>query len=324
MKALLVEDGKLVTGEAPDPQIGPGQLLVRVHCAGVNRADLLQKAGKYPPPAGASPLLGLEVSGRVIQTNGNCKHREGDEICALLPGGGYAEYALVEDPLAMKIPKGISLRDAAGIPEVFLTAYQSLIWIAGLQKKETVLIHAGASGVGSAALQIAKDYDCTVFTTCSESKTELCRSLGASRIIDYNKENFVDVIKNSDAAGADVIIDFLAASVVNENLKVLKTDGRMVMLALLGGIKAEQVNLVSIVTKRLTVTGSTLRSRSVDYQSKLVQDFYGYACSKFENGTFKPVIDSVFSARDAKEAEAAHDRMNSRKNAGKILLDFSV
>ncbi len=307
--------------EVATPSPAAGELLVRVRATALNRADLLQRSGNYPPPAGASEILGLEMSGEVVGCGEDCVGwEEGDRVFGLLPGGGYAEYVVIPQALAMRIPDGLSFVQAAAIPEVFLTAFQAIQWLGELQKGETVLVHAGASGVGTAAIQIAKRIGAKVFVTASAAKHEACRVLGADLTIDYKSEQFDEVVLDAtDGKGIDLIIDFLGASYFHQNVKSLKLDGRLVMLALMGGSKVEAVNLASLFRKRIHVKPSTLRSRSLSYKISLTSDFKAAILPAIIDGTIQPVIDQVF---DWNQVTEAHDRMAANKNIGKIILQL--
>jgi len=285
----------------------------------LNRADTLQRRGKYPPPEGASPILGLEIAGKVAGRGSKVtKWEKGDRIFGLLPGGGYAEYAVIHQDMALPVPDGFSMEEAAAIPEVFLTAFQSLSWHADLKKGETVLIHAGASGVGTAGIQLAKEMGAKVLVTASKQKHQLCLDLGAEAAIDYHDGPFEKpVLEATDGKGVDVIIDFIAAPYLQQNINCLRTDGRLILLATLGGVKVEQLNMGAILFKRLSIIGSTLRSRSSDYQIRLTKDFGDFTLERFRNGHLKPVVDRVF---DWTEVTAAHQMMESNKNQGKIVL----
>lgn len=320
MQALLVEEGTMVVGEWPKPAPGPGELLVAVKAAGINRADLLQKSGKYPPPAGASPLLGLEVAGTVAAVGEGVQNwQPGDRVFGLLSGGGYAQFAVLNSGLAMPIPDTLSFTEAAAVPEVFLTAWQALVWLARLQPGERVLIHAGASGVGTAAIQLAKALGADPWVTASAGKHETCLGLGASLAIDYKQENFEEVVREkTDGKGVDVIIDFLGAAYWQQNLNSLAMDGRLVMLAFLGGIKTE-TNLAPLLRKRISVFGSTLRSRSVAYQAALTKELAAFMLPRLSSGALKPVIHQAYSW---KEAEKAHQEMERNQNTGKLLLEL--
>jgi tumor protein p53-inducible protein 3 len=309
----------LELGEAAAPLTGENEILVKVRATALNRADILQREGKYPPPEGASSILGLEIAGDVYSTGKQVKRwKKGDRVFGLLPGGGYAEYAVINESMANPIPLSLSYEQAASIPEVFLTAYQALVWHSGLQKGEKILIHAGASGVGTAAIQIAEVIGAEIFITASSRKHQMCRRLGAKYTIDYQNEDFASrIIELTEQKGVDVIIDFIAGPYFSKNLNSLSRDGRLVLLATLGGGKAEDADIRQILTKRLTIIGSTLRSRSLDYQIRLNSDFMNFALAKFEDGVFKPVVDKVFDWHDAAEA---HRYMEANKNTGKIVL----
>lgn len=326
MKAVLLKDfgtaENLFIGKIERPKPKPKEILVKVRATALNRADIMQREGKYPPPAGASSVLGLEIAGEVAEIGEETSLWQiGDKVCGLIPGGGYAEYAVVHEQLAMTIPSNINFEEAAGIPEVFLTAYQNLVWNLALQKSESVLIHAGASGVGTVAIQLAKLMGLQVITTSSSSKTQVCKNMGADLAIDYQNSDFLsEVLRFTENKGVNGIIDFMAASYLHKNIDALALDGRMVMLALMGGTMLENLNLIKIFSKRLTIKGSTLRSRSLDYQIKLMQEFKNYAFEKFENKALKPIIDTVF---DWQDVQKAHVYMESNQNIGKIILKIS-
>jgi tumor protein p53-inducible protein 3 len=324
VKAIVVEQPggpeQLKLGEAPTPAPGPGELLVRVRAAALNRADILQREGNYPPPPGASEILGLDMAGVVEARGSGCtRFQEGDRVCGLLPGGGYAEYAILPEALAMPIPEGWGFEEAAAVPEVFLTAFQTLFWIGRLAAGETVLVHAGASGVGTAAIQLAREAGATVLTTAgSEEKCAACRELGAAAAINYRQGPFADAVLEATAGqGVDLILDFVAAAYLEQNLAVLRTDGRLVLISTLGGGKVDGVRLGTLIAKRLQITGTTLRSRSLEYKARLTGELSEFALERFARGALKPVIDSTFSWEKAAEA---HRRMEANRNVGKIVL----
>lgn len=326
MKAIIFEKPGgpevLSVGEHPLPIPQANEVRIKVKATALNRADTMQRRGLYPPPPGASPILGLEVAGDVVSIGSSVTTAKvGDKVCALLAGGGYAQFACVHEDLLLPIPSGMDSGVAAGIPEVFLTAYQALIYLAELKEGETILIHAGASGVGTAAIQIAKSLGVKVIVTASAGKHQLCKDLGASLCIDYRSQNFETEVSNyTDGKGVNVILDFLAASYFQQNINSMAVDGRMVMLAAMGGIKVSDLDMGKIVWKRLKIMGSTLRARSLDYKIKLSQDLKDQFWSNFENGTFKPIIDSQFDWTDVVKA---HERMEANLNAGKIILNVS-
>jgi len=325
MQAVLVKTfggaDQLFIGHADTPALAEHEVLVKVHAAGVNRADILQREGKYPPPVGASEIIGLEIAGEVVSLGANStKWNVGDQVFGLLPGGGYAQYAGVHEDMLMALPEHMSYTECAAIPEAFLTAYQSLVTLAKLQSSEQVLIHAGGSGVGTAAIQIAKLIGANPIITASKAKHDICRSLGASNCIDYQSENFQKVIMEvTDGKGVDVILDFVAAKYFQQNLNSLALDGRMVMLAFLGGVKVPEVNLVPILSKRLQIMGSTLRSRTLDYQIALTKDFHQFGYAALTKGLMKPVIDKIYPWD---QVQQAHERMEANLNIGKIVLEI--
>ena len=323
MKAILFDKpgdpSNLYIGDFPTPEPAEKEIQVRVQATALNRADTLQRKGLYPPPLGASPVLGLEMAGEVVQVGQHVKHwKVGDRVMALLAGGGYAEYACIHEEMAMRIPENLSYSEAAAIPEVFLTAYQALFWLAELQDHERVLIHAGASGVGTAAIQLAKSKHAEVYVTASKPKHSTCLELGAKQAIDYKTEDFSERISNfTQSQGVHVVIDFLAASYLSKNIDSLAVDGRLVFLALMGGSKASEVNLGKVLRKRLKLMGSTLRARSLAYKIKLSKEFYAFAKDRFESGELNPIIDSILPWD---EVQKAHIRMEASQNIGKIVL----
>ncbi|MGM0507237.1 MAG: NAD(P)H-quinone oxidoreductase [Bacteroidota bacterium] len=323
MKALLVDPStsRMVLGEHLKPKPSPHDLLVKIKATALNRADLLQKAGKYPVPQGASPILGLEMAG-VVEAVGERVEAfsPGDAVFGLLSGGGYAEYGLIPEGMAIPKPDSFSFEEATAIPEVFLTAWQALSWEGKVSDNETVLIHAGASGVGTAAIQLAKQiFDATVITTASrEEKLDLCRTLGADLAINYQSDDFAQFIgRELGENHIDLIIDFVGSPYWEKNIDVLAMDGRMVILSMLGGATVEKMSLVPILRKRLTISGSTLRNRSTDYKDELTRSFWEAAREWFEQGSIRPVIDSI---HPWEEVEKAHQRMKNNENAGKIIL----
>lgn len=323
MKAIIVtqegDPDHLAIGEYPTPEPGADELLVKVHAAALNRADTLQRRGKYPPPEGASEILGLDIAGTVAERGPGCVNwNEGDRVFGLVPGGGYAEYALLHKDMAMAVPPGLSLTEAAAIPEVFLTAYQALHWLGDLRWGDHVLIHAGASGVGTAAVQLATLHGARPYVTASAPKHEVCRRLGAKATIDYKTEDFADRIATiTDGRGVDLILDFIGAPYFHGNIEALTVDGRVIQLATLGGSTVDSVSLGALMAKRVQLLATTLRARPQDYKVRLTKEFAAEMLPKFVDGTLKPVIDSTF---DWTEATAAHRRMENNENAGKIIL----
>lgn len=320
MKAILFDqpgDPDVVYyGETSDPVPGSGDLLVQVHATGVNRADVLQRRGGYPPPPGASPILGLELAGEVVQPAGNWK--PGDRVMAVVTGGAYAELAVVPAEVAMPIPAKLSYEEAAAIPEAFLTAYLNLFTLGHLQPGESALIHAGASGVGMAAIQLARAAGARVFVTAgSDEKLAHCREVGAEVTINYKTESFMDrVLDATGRQGVNVILDFIGAPYWEGNLNALALGGRLMLIGFLGGSRG-QLDLGPLMGKSLTVTGTTLRRTPIPQKAALTNAFADFALDRFERGELRAVIDTVLPLGDAAEA---HRRMEANQNIGKIVL----
>lgn len=323
MKAILHDEPEgLRIAAVTDPRPGPAEVLINIAATALNRADLLQVAGKYPVPPGANPLLGLEMAGTVMEVGKEVtKFEVGDNVCALLDGGGYAQLVTVAEDRLLRLPTNLSFTKAAAIPEAWLTAYQALHWIAQLKAGETVLIHAGASGVGSAAIQLVRLAGAIPIVTASGHKHEGCTQLGAEYCIDYRAENFAEaILAHTDGRGVDVLLDFIGGSYLKDNLKALAVDGRMVMLGFLGGVHAKAMSLAPILRKRLTISGTTLRARSADYKARLTADFARDVWPAFADRRLLPVIDSIY---DWNEVQAAHDYMRANANFGKIVMTVS-
>ncbi|GJM34318.1 MAG: NAD(P)H quinone oxidoreductase [Saprospiraceae bacterium] len=303
----------------PTPQIGESEVLIRVRATALNRADLLQRMGKYPPPPGASPIPGLEVAGEIVAIGKKVINWDiGARVCTLLAGGGYAQYINIHGDMAMSIPAEMNYEEAAAIPEVFLTAFQAIHWLADLQAGEKILIHAGASGVGTAAIQLAKMIGAKVIVTASAAKHTLCDYLGADLMIDYKKDNFEAVIAAfTEKQGVDVIIDFIGAPYFQANLNSLAMEGRLVQLAFMGGVNPSDVNIAPLLRNRLKLMGSTLRARNLEYKIRLIQDFQKHYWHHFSTGNLKAIIDSVYNWESVAEA---HRYMESNQNQGKIVL----
>lgn len=325
MKAInAINPGKnssLEIKEAPTPEPGSGEILVKIEATAVNRADLHQREGKYPPPKGASPILGLEMAGIVEKTGPEAtRWKPGDFVFGLLPGGGYAEFCVIHEEMAMPIPNSLSFKDAAAIPETFLTAYQSLSWLGKLKRDQTVLIHAGGSGVGTSAIQLARNlFNARIATTAGkERKLETCLELGANFAYNYKEQDFAEGIKDDIGENSiNLVIDFIGAPYWEQNIEVIAMDGRIVYLSFLGGHRISGMSLAPILKKRLSIIGSTLRSRSPEYKISLTRDFTEQTLDLFEQEVLKPVIDSVY---DWSETEEAHRRMQNDENTGKIVL----
>jgi putative PIG3 family NAD(P)H quinone oxidoreductase len=298
------------------PEPGRGEILIRVAAAGVNRPDLTQRAGFYPPPPGAPDTLGLEVAGVVEAVGpGVTRWHEGQEVTALLPGGGYATYALAHEGSTLPIPKGLSLIEAAALPETVFTVWANVFEAGALKRGETLLVHGGASGIGTTAIQMAKAHGARVITTAGDpAKVELCRKLGADVAINYRTDDFETVVGYS--GGADVILDMVGGPYVQKNLNVLNDQGRCVIIAFLQGPHAD-LNLMRLMLKRLTLTGSTLRSRANEEKARIAREVERVVWPWIEAGKVKPVIDSTFPLE---QAEQAHQRLQSGQHAGKIVL----
>ncbi|HMO07676.1 MAG TPA: NAD(P)H-quinone oxidoreductase [Paracoccaceae bacterium] len=300
----------------PVPVPGHGQIVLRLAWAGVNRPDALQRAGKYAPPPGASPLPGLEGAGHVAAVGpGVTRWKEGDAVCALLPGGGYAEYALTHADHALPVPAGLTLREAAGLPETVFTVWSNVVMRGGLKAGERFLIHGGSSGIGTTAIQIAAALGARVFTTAgNEQKLEVCRELGAERAMDYRAEDWSAVMRAE--GGADLILDMVGGPYLPRNVRSLADDGRLVQIAFLDGAAVE-LNFAEVMTRRLTITGSTLRPQSDLAKARIAGAVERHVWPLVEAGRMRPVIDSTFPLA---EAAKAHWRLESSGHIGKILL----
>lgn len=301
--------------EISDPELKDGEVLIRSAYTAVNRADLSQARGQYPPPPGESEILGLEVSGVVEGVGAGVEGvRVGDRVCSLLAGGGYAELVTVHHKLLLPVPEDKDLQWAAAIPEVWYTAFLNLFVLGGLEMGETVLIHAGASGVGTAAIQLARDAGARVIATAGDdAKLAKCRELGADEVINYKQSDFKEVIGKEQVS---LILDPIGGAYLDSNIDVLKRDGRLVLIGLLGG-PSGTLDLRKVLTKRLRIQGSTLRSKSLEEKILLTQKFKECVWSKLLDGTLNPVIDRVFDIRSAQEA---HEYVRMNRSVGKVLL----
>lgn len=309
---------RLVEGPLPSPR--PGEVLVKVEAAGVNRPDVAQRQGAYPPPKDASPILGLEIAGEIVGLGtGVTDFQIGDRICALANGGGYAEYCAVPASQAMPFPKGYDAVKAAALPETFFTVWANLFQMAGLTEGETVLIHGGSSGIGTTAIQLAKAFGATVYTTAgSAEKCAACMDLGAARAINYKAEDFVEIVKEeTQGKGVDVVLDMIGAAYFDRNLQVLAKDGCLSIIAFLGGSTVEKASLAPIMVKRLTVTGSTMRPRSPEEKRAIRDDLMTEVWPRLQRGELAPVIHTVLPFEQVIEA---HRLMESSEHIGKIVL----
>ena len=323
MKAILFDKygdpSVMYIGEAPKPIINENEVLIKVAAAGVNRPDILQRQGDYPPPKGASEILGLEVSGKIVEIGRNIDlDFKGREVCALVTGGGYAEYVKTTLATVLPIPKGLNVIDAAAIPETFFTVWTNLFNSGSLKKNETLLIHGGASGIGITAALIAKAMGIKFCTTVgSVKKKKFMEQLGSTLTINYQNEDFEEVIKK-ELKGVDVILDIVGGEYFQKNINILNKFGRLINIAYLQG-PVVKANLLPIMLKRLIVTGSTLRIRSDEEKQNIRDSIKTHIWPLFENETINMIIDKKFSFNDVKKA---HEYMENNKNIGKLLLKF--
>ena len=308
---------QLATGPVPQPR--EGELLVRVAAAGVNRPDVQQRKGAYPPPPGASPHLGLEVAGEIVAVGTGVAMAVGTPVCGLANGGGYAEYCVVPATQCLPWPKGYDAVQAAALPETFFTVWANLFDIGRLSAGESVLVHGGTSGIGTTAIQLAKAFGARVFATAgSQEKCDACVKLGADAAINYKAADFAESIKQfTNGAGVDVVLDMVGGPYAQKNLRCLAMDGRLVLIAFLGGAKVEQLDLTTVMTRRLTVTGSTMRPRTAAQKGAIAQSLLDKVWPKLEDGSVAPVIHSVFPLADV---AGAHRLMESSEHVGKIML----
>jgi putative PIG3 family NAD(P)H quinone oxidoreductase len=314
--AIISENNLLRLGQIDTPVPKDGEVLIKIHFAGVNRPDLLQLNGIYPPPKGASPILGLEVSGEIVAIGKGVKDFAiGDMVCALLSGGGYAEYATAYHGCCLPIPKGFTMEQAAALPETVFTVYTNIFDACGLKPNETLLIHGGASGIGTAAIQMAKAWGAKVFVTVgSEEKAHYCKSLGADLVINYKTQDFEEIVKEN--GGADVILDMVGGSYVQKNINIMNEFGRLCYIAFLQGEKVE-VNLMRLMLKRLTITGSVLRSRTNHEKGLLAKKVHNDIWGMIEAGKYKVMIDEIFALKDA---ALALEKIAANQTMGKIVL----
>ena len=314
---------KLQLTERPVPLPATGEVLIAVEAAGVNRPDVLQRKGEYPPPAGASDLPGLEVAGRVVAVGlGVNRFRVGDAVCALVTGGGYAAYCAAPEPQCLPVPKGFSMVEAAACPETFFTVWHNLFERGRLAAGESVLIHGGTSGIGTTAIMLARAFGARpIFATAgSPHKCRVCEELGATHAIDYKHADFVKGVKGATGGrGVDVVLDMVGGEYVDRELKCLADDGRIVIIAMLGGAKST-VNLTEVLRRRLTLTGSTLRPRPIEFKGAIAARLRENVWPHIESGRIRPVIYRVFPLA---EAAQAHALMESSAHIGKIVLEVA-
>jgi putative PIG3 family NAD(P)H quinone oxidoreductase len=309
----------LVPVERPTPEAATGDVLIKVAAAGVNRPDVLQRRGRYPPPPGASDIPGLEVAGTIAAVGDTVAGwKIGDQVCALVAGGGYAEYCVAPAPQCLAVPRGVDLTAAAAIPETFFTVWTNVFERGHLRAGESILVHGGSSGIGTTAIQLARALGSRVFATAgSAEKCAACEALGAEKCLNYREVDFVDAVKElTGGRGVDVVLDMVGGEYVARNIDVLATEGRLVQIGTLGGATAT-INVGAIMVRRLTLTGSTLRARPVADKAGIAAAVRDRVWPLFESGTVKPIVHATFPLRDA---AAAHRLMESSTHIGKIVL----
>ena len=314
-EVLRIVEGKI-------PEIGPSEVLIETRFAGVNRPDILQRSGAYPPPPGASPILGLEVAGKVIALGAEVTTwKVEDQVCALTPGGGYAEYCQVNASHCLALPRGFDLATSAAIPENFFTVWTNLIGRGRLQSGESVLIHGGSSGIGYSAVQIAKQFGAIVFTTVgNEEKAKFCRDLGADHVINYRTDDFVAEVKRiTGDRGVDIVLDMVGGPYIEKNISLLTYEGRLVQIAFLQGSKVSNFNFLPVMMRRLTVTGSTLRPRSVEEKSSIANALREHVWPLLESREIKIVVHKIFPWSEVADA---HRMMERSEHVGKIVLSL--
>ncbi|MFZ2171028.1 MAG: NAD(P)H-quinone oxidoreductase [Methylococcaceae bacterium] len=319
MRAIEIVAGALKPTERPIPQPSTNQVLIKVAAAGINRPDVIQRKGLYPAPPGASDIPGLEIAGTIVALGENIKHlKTGNTVCALVTGGGYAEYCLASAALCLPVPEGLSLIQAAALPETFFTVWSNLFDRARLLPNETLLVHGGTSGIGTTAIQLARVFDARVIVTAgSDAKCNACIELGANAAINYKSQDFVEEIKQlTGHQGVNVILDIIGGDYFPRNLQCMDYDARLLQIAIQNGAKAE-INLLPVMLKRLTITGSTLRARDDAFKAEIAQKLHKNVWPLLAAGTIKPIIDSTFALGDAAKA---HEFIESSQHIGKIIL----
>ena len=306
-----------VSDNLETPIISDEEVLIKVHAAGINRPDILQRMGQYPPPKGASEILGLEVSGRIVDCGkGIDKEFLNKNVCALVTGGGYAEYCIAEEETTFKIPESLDLKQAASIPECFFTAWSNLVQRGSLKEGDSVLIHGGTSGIGLASIEILKLFKAKIFTTVgSTEKKEFCKNIGVNYIFNYKEEDYYKEIKKK-IKGLNLILDYIGGEYINKNINLLANDGKLINIGFQNGSRAE-INLMKIMLKRLTISGSTLRIRDNNFKSKILKELTEYVFPYFKTKQVKCYIDSVFHLS---EASKAHKRLDEGVHIGKVIL----
>jgi NADPH:quinone reductase len=319
VKAISVTDTHaMLLAEVPTPRPGPNEVLIRVEAAGVNRPDVMQRLGKYPPPPGASPILGLEVAGEIEEVGPDTRRwNVGDRVCALVAGGGYAEYCVAPGPQCLPVPAELSMTETAALPETFFTVWTNVFQRGRLSAGETILIHGGSSGIGTTAIQLSRAFGARVIVTAgSDGKCDACRQLGAQLAINYRTQDFAVEVLRFAAGGVDVILDMVGGSYFEQNLKCLAMEGRLVQIATQQGNRVE-LDLHAMMQKRITITGSTLRVRTVEQKAAIARELEEKVWPLFGVERIKPLIHGVFPLR---EADAAHALVESSAHIGKVVL----
>lgn len=323
MKAIEIREPGgpevLTLCDRPMPEVGEGGVLIRVHTAGVNRPDVVQRLGRYPAPPGASDIPGLEVAGEIAAVGeGVTGFREGDKVCALVPGGGYGEYCTANAACVLPVPEGFSMEQAAAIPENYFTVWSNVFDRAGLKAGETILVHGGSSGIGSTAIQLAKAFGAQVITTVGNAeKAAFCEKLGADRVVNYRTDDFVEAVADfTGGKGANVVLDMVGGDYIEKNIASMAVEGRHVSIAFLNGPNVS-FNMLPVMLKRLVLTGSTLRARDNGFKGAIAANLKEHVWPLMAAGQVTPVIDSAFALSDASKA---HARMESSGHMGKIML----
>ncbi|MEI9914667.1 MAG: NAD(P)H-quinone oxidoreductase [Methylovirgula sp.] len=307
--------------EVPVPAPGPGKVLIEVVAAGVNKPDCFQRQGHYPPPPGESDVPGLEVAGRIVGVGeGVAKSRLGENVCALVGSGGYAEYAVADARLCLPVPRGLNPTEAAAIPETYFTVFDNVFTRGRLKPGETILIHGGSGGIGTTAIQLAKLFGSNVIATAGTAdKCAFCRTLGADHAIDYKTQDFVAEVKAmTTKRGVDVILDTVGGAYIQKNLSLLGLEGRLVQIAFLQGSRVESFDFMPLMLKRLTMTGSTMRARSIEQKAEVAHALHDKIWPSLDRGKALPVVHATFPLKDAR---AAHELMESSRHLGKIVLE---
>lgn len=327
MKAIVFDapgdESQLHLAELDDPTPAPAHVVIHIAATALNRADLLQREGRYPVPPGASPILGLEIAGTIIELGeGVTEWEVGDNVCALVNGGGYAQRIAVHEDMLLRLPGRMSFTKAAAIPEAWLTAFQALHWLGRVEAMDNVLIHAGASGVGTAAIQLARLAGATAYATASGHKHPQLYDLGVKQCSDYREEDFAEaLLAATNDYGAHVILDFVGGPYLNQNLNAAARDGRIISLAALGGARVSDFSMAPFLRKRLQLTGTTLRSRTDEYRRRLTAEFRRRVWPHFADGSLMPVVDTIYDWEDVAEA---HRYMASNANVGKIVMTIGL